>query len=184
MTEHPETKILFAGPMGAGKTTAITVISDVPPVSTEMENSDRTTFDKESTTVALDFGMMHLPDGHSLRLYGTPGQERFRFMWDILAEGAMGVVILVNAAETNAASTLRTYLQAFRTLCRNRQAVIGVGRSDHPDAVPMRRLQTIVHEEELMLPMFTVDVRERTHVVLLLDTLLCQIESRVREGMH
>lgn len=179
-----ETKILFAGPMGAGKTTAIAAISEVPPVSTEAHNSDRASFDKDSTTVALDFGMVHLGEGHTLRLYGAPGQERFRFMWDILAQGAMGVIILINAAEPTAPAQLRNYLRAYKQLCDAKQAVVGVGRHDFDGAVPLPAFQTVLNEESMQLPMFRIDVRRRDHVVLLLDTLLCLIESKAELRRH
>src|SRR5262245_30126910 len=84
LSTSDELKIVFAGPMGAGKTTAICAISDVPPVSTEVRNTDQRVCAKEATTVALDFGQLRLEDGTVVMLYGTPGQERFSFMWDIL----------------------------------------------------------------------------------------------------
>src|SRR5690606_3823761 len=77
-------KILFTGPVGAGKTTAITSLSDTPPVLTESLASDGTMRRKPTTTVALDYGVMRLSVKDQLHLYGTPGQERFDFMWDIL----------------------------------------------------------------------------------------------------
>lgn len=181
---NAETKILFSGPMGAGKTTAIAAVSEVTPISTDAFNSDRESFDKDGTTVALDFGLLHLPDGQTLRLFGTPGQERFRFMWDILAQGAMGVIILINAAEPMAATHLRNYTIAFQKLCENRLAVIGVGRHDAAGAVSMATLQNVLDQASLNLPMFRTDVRKRDHVVLLLDTLLCMIESKAELGRH
>ena len=80
MSTNQQLKIVFTGPMGAGKTTAIRAISDAPPVSTEVGNSDRQSSVKESTTVALDYGELTLEDGTCLRIYGTPGQARFSFM--------------------------------------------------------------------------------------------------------
>ena len=80
--------ILFAGPMGAGKTTAIRTLSDIPVVSTEAANTDRAQSDKETTTVALDYGEISVSDEEKVRLYGIPGQRRFEFMWKILRERA------------------------------------------------------------------------------------------------
>ena len=74
MAEHV---ILFAGPMGAGKTTAIRTLSDIEVVSTEAANSERNVVDKPTTTVALDYGEITLGDEEKIRLYGVPGQERF-----------------------------------------------------------------------------------------------------------
>src|SRR5690606_20066773 len=86
--------ILFAGPMGAGKTTAIRSVSEIPVVSTEAENNERNISDKPTTTVALDYGEILLSDDEKVRLYGLPGQKRFDFMWRILVERAMGMVLL------------------------------------------------------------------------------------------
>ncbi|TPX01006.1 ATP-binding protein, partial [Schumannella luteola] len=88
--------ILFAGPMGAGKTTAIRSLSEIEVVSTEAANSEPGAVDKPTTTVAMDYGEIDL-DPDMVRLYGIPGQERFDFMWDILRERAMGLIVLVNA---------------------------------------------------------------------------------------
>jgi signal recognition particle receptor subunit beta len=89
-------KIIFTGPVGAGKTTAINSISDLPPVKTDAAASDMTKSKKSATTVAMDYGVMNLPGGEKLHLYGTPGQERFDFMWDILVTGGIGLVLLLD----------------------------------------------------------------------------------------
>jgi len=97
-------KILVAGGFGAGKTTLVGAVSEVPPLHTEEYLSvagvvvddvvgvER----KESTTVALDFGRITLAPQLVLYLFGTPGQERFRFLWDELAEGSIGAVVLAD----------------------------------------------------------------------------------------
>ena len=87
-------KILISGPVSAGKTTFITTLSETPVVNTDERATDEVAAHKTHTTVALDFGEMHLADAH-IFLYGTPGQDRFDFMWEILAEGALGYLILV-----------------------------------------------------------------------------------------
>ena len=71
---------------------AIAALSDIPPVSTDAAASDMTKERKASTTVALDYGVMNLPGGEKIHLYGTPGQERFDFMWEILSEGMLGFI--------------------------------------------------------------------------------------------
>ena len=76
-------KIVFSGPMGAGKTQAIATLSDISVVSTEVKNTDLHINAKALTTVGMDYGEMTLEDGVSIGLYGTPGQERFNFIWPI-----------------------------------------------------------------------------------------------------
>ncbi|MGH8087570.1 MAG: GTP-binding protein, partial [Stenotrophomonas sp.] len=77
-------KFVVSGPVGAGKTTFIRTISQVEVVSTEEKSTEE--IGKTHTTVALDFGQMNLGD-HVLHLFGTPGQTRFDYMWDVLSEG-------------------------------------------------------------------------------------------------
>ncbi|MDT7742237.1 MAG: uncharacterized protein QOE59_1315 [Actinomycetota bacterium] len=97
-------KILIAGGFGVGKTTLVRSLSEVPPLSTEQEMTSLSDGvddasivpDKTTTTVAMDFGRITVDDKLVLYLFGTPGQSRFWFMWDELARGAVGAVILVD----------------------------------------------------------------------------------------
>lgn len=172
-------KLLFAGPMGAGKTTAIAAISDRAPIRTEAANLDRQQHQKAQTTVGMDYGETRLPDGGRLRLVGLPGQARFDFMWTILAEGALGVVLLADNSRPEPVQELGLYLDRLGELARRSAVVIGVGRleagtariTDYSDWLTARGLR---------LPVFAVDVRRRDDVLLLLEVLLQQIEARER----
>ena len=91
-----ENKIIFTGPVGVGKTTAIAALSDDPPVKTDARASDMTLVRKGHTTVAMDYGVIRLDEDTKVHLYGTPGQERFNFMWEILSKGSMGLILLLD----------------------------------------------------------------------------------------
>jgi uncharacterized protein len=97
-------KIVVAGGFGSGKTTFVGSISEIPPMRTEELLTDASIGvddlagieSKRSTTVALDFGRITISPTHVLYLFGTPGQDRFWFMWDELSRGALGAVVLVD----------------------------------------------------------------------------------------
>lgn len=173
--EVDEFKLLFTGPMGAGKTTAINAISDQPCVSTDVANTDLTQCDKATTTAALDYGYISLHDGNGVRLYGTPGQERFRFMWSILANNAAGVVLLLDGSHSQVMAHLDCYMAAFWSGGRL-PMVIGVGRLDEQDHALLYDISARLEQQHYMAPVFAVDVRQRDDVVLLVDALLCLVE--------
>jgi signal recognition particle receptor subunit beta len=170
-----EYKLLFAGGMGVGKTTAISAISEIPPVSTDVANSDREAFDKALTTVTLDYGRITLPSGDRLRLYGIPGQKRFSFMWAMLEQGAMGIVLLADASRPDPFAELEIFLKAFSKLLRTGRAVLGVGRLPKTRGA-LDQYVVKLARRKIKIPVFSVDVRQKKDVLLLLDALFTQIE--------
>jgi len=91
-------KIVVAGPFSAGKSQFIATASSLNSLRTETMISDETAFEKQHTTVAMDFGRVDY-NGKSLYLFGTPGQERFEFMWKILTVGMHALLIIVDATD-------------------------------------------------------------------------------------
>lgn len=162
--------------MGAGKTTAIRAISDIEPIVTDVANHDRSVA-KERTTVGLDYGMLSLDNGDRVRLFGTPGQARFDFLWEILARNALGLVILTDNSRPDPLADLTMFLDGFAKSLETLPCVIGVGRLDtHPD-VSLEQYADLLQARGMVLPILAVDVRQRADVVLLIDILLAQIEA-------
>ncbi len=174
-----EYKIIVSGPIGAGKSTALAAVSDSAPVTTEACNTRRFEADKATTTVALDYGEVALGDGDVLRLYGTPGQDRFDFMREILARGALGLVILLDAQRPDPAADLRHFVVDFKLDEASLPFVIGVTKTDLIDDVDalIGSLYAQLGDMHRMAPCFSCDVRERTQVLALLDALLALIET-------
>ncbi len=171
-----EHKILFTGPMGAGKTTAISRVSEIVPISTDVRNWDLSV-QKAMTTVGLDYGELTLENGEKLRLYGTPGQSRFDFMWKILSRGALGLVILIDNSRPDPLADLDMYLDGFADLIKRASCVVSVGKMEgHPlpdiDAYAER-----IENKGVLCPVIPADVRDAEQVLQLLDLLLIQLES-------
>jgi signal recognition particle receptor subunit beta len=181
MSAAPELKIVFTGPMGAGKTTAITVVSDEPPVSTEVGNNDRLAFAKDFTTVGLDFGELVFDDATRVRLYGTPGQERFSFMWEILGRGAIGIVFLLDASSPTWLNDLRMHAQVFHGVAPEQPFVVGIGRDDPASEDHVAACVKALADMGISAPVFSVDVRKREDVLLLIETLLAILEARTTQ---
>ena len=173
-------KVVIAGPVGVGKTTAVRAVSDVPVLDTEVRPSDTTRALKASTTVALDFGVTRLDDARTVHVYGTPGQERFDFMWDILACGCAGVMLLVDASDPDVPDGLEPYLDAFATELDEWRFALGVtrlprGRGDALDGFRRR-----LGPAGTKVPVLEIDPRSRLDVLVLMRALLASGERRVR----
>jgi signal recognition particle receptor subunit beta len=175
MIEH---KILFTGTVGAGKTTAIQAVSEIPPVCTDVQSSDPS-IGKETTTVALDYGEISLGDTERLRLYGTPGQRRFSFMWKILAQGALGLVILVDHTRPEPLHDLKIYLENFKTLIQETSCVVVISKMDESHAPTLKDFTEMMQKSKMVCPVIAADVRDKDQVLWILDLLLVQMEARI-----
>lgn len=175
MKEH---KIIITGTVGAGKTTAIAAVSEISPVVTDVENSDKS-IKKEFTTVGFDYGEIRLNDNERLRLYGTPGQERFDFMWKVLAQGALGVIILVDHSSESRQEDLDVYITNFKDLIQRMGCVVGVSKLNEQPDVSLDVYTEIMEKHGIICPVVPVDVRVKEQVLWVLDLLLTQLEMKV-----
>jgi len=173
MSNH---KIIFTGPVGAGKTTAINVLSDITMVSTDEVASDMTRNRKVATTVALDYGVMNLDGKERIHLYGTPGQERFDFMWEILTKGSIGLILLVNNARPDPFRDMHFFLGAFEEYLDQNKVVIGVTRMDEVMQPTISDYHLQIECSGRKFPIFAVDAREQRDVSLLIEALLYTLD--------
>ena len=173
-------KVVITGPFSAGKTTLIQTISEVAIVGTERAVSDESRNVKSRTTVAMDFGRITFADDLSLFLFGTPGQRRFEVMWEILSEGMIGFILLVNAADPRSVEEASHILDQFRRYA-DVPYVVGVSHLDDAGLTPDAAFGRI--REVLELPasidVIACDPRSRESVKGLMLHILMGVMGRL-----
>jgi signal recognition particle receptor subunit beta len=176
-------KIVVTGPFAAGKTTLIKTISEVAIVGTERNVSDETQSTKPKTTVAMDFGRITFADDLSLFLFGTPGQRRFEVMWEILSEGMIGFILLVNAGDWRSVEEASHILDQFR---RYAEVPYVVGITHLDDAEETLEVVSAKVRETLELPepiaVLECDPRQREDVKTLMLHILVGVLRRLEEA--
>ncbi|MFH1183461.1 MAG: ATP/GTP-binding protein [Chloroflexota bacterium] len=127
-------KMVITGPFSAGKTQFIQSVSEIEVVSTERKLTHaRERAVKETTTIAMDFGRITVDDNLVLYLFGTPGQKRFEFMWEILSEGMLGFVVMVDSTRPETFREARSILETFRAYAPT-PYVVAANKQDLKDA--------------------------------------------------
>lgn len=169
-------KIVFGGTMGAGKSAAIKALSDTQVVSTEAVNTDTQAHQKSLTTVGIDYGEISLEDGTKIGLYGTPGQDRFDFMWSIVCKGAIGIVVLIDHSSPNRIKDLEFYIKAFEDLGTN--VVVGITHLDLEHDQKLKIYRDWMQVNQKQLPLFAVDARQKDDVLLMIEALIAKLEMQ------
>ncbi len=172
MMDQETAKLVLAGPVGAGKTSAIRAITDNDPISTEMPLSEGAMGDKTTTTVALDFSSTVLDDGTPLLVYGIPGQERFSFMRPIILRDAFGVAVIVNGADDDVTEQCRYWLKEIQDTDASLPMVIGITHTDLLPSFSIVPIREAVRNSGAMVPVFTFDARDREQSLHLMRALL------------
>lgn len=176
-------KIVIAGGFGVGKTTAVSAISEIQPLTTEAAITsvaaeiDRTgeVPEKISTTVALDFGCITIDEEIKLYLFGTPGQDRFGFMWAELTEGAMGALVIVDTRRLDDCYAAVDYFELT-----NVPFVVAVNLFDGrlPHDLDDVRWALAIHDDT---PLITFDARVRESIR---DALLAVLGRALATAEH
>lgn len=168
-------KLVLAGPVGAGKTTTIRSLSDVEPVSTEMPMGDGPMGEKTTTTVALDFAPVVLDDGTPLFLYGLPGQAHFSHMRAIVLNGAVGVILLLDA-QGDIEADCAHWIASIREIDADAPVVVGITKSDISPGFCLRDVREAIGRCGEAMPVFTFDARDREQAAHLVRALLVSME--------
>jgi len=173
-------KIVVTGPFSAGKTAFIQSVSEIDVVSTEKKISAEAEKIKEQTTVAMDFGRITVDEDLVLYLFGTPGQRRFDFMWQILSEGMLGFIVMVDSNRPETFREARSILQTFRAYAPT-PYVVAANKQDCDDAWELEDMRVALRLDPNVkfLPCVATD-KEMVKKVLL--ELLFSIQEEMDAG--
>lgn len=177
-------KVVVTGPCGAGKTEFIKAVSDMDGVSTERKISVPEQREmKEETTVAMDFGRITVKEDVVLELYGTPGQKRFDFMFDVLSEGMWGFVVVVDSTGSKSFHEARKVLKQFDDLS-DVPRVIAASKQDMESAVSPEELREALRLEPSVkiLPCTATDKASLRSVLLGLLSSMLEEKNANRAG--
>jgi small GTP-binding protein len=167
-------KVLVTGPFNAGKTEFTRTISDIPIVTTERPISDHFKSVKDETTVAMDYGQFRL-DSDLFHLYGTPGQPRFDFMWDVLSKEMHAFVVLVDSHDREGLVQAKRLIRVFRRKSRVPYLVVA-NKQDVDDALSVEIIgKALGLDEEIpLIPCVATDKASVRNVLNELKWLLGQ----------
>jgi hypothetical protein len=172
-------KMVVTGPYSSGKTQFIRSISEIDVVATERKVSSDAEKIKDTTTVAMDFGRITVDNDLVLYLFGTPGQRRFDFMWEILSEGMLGFVVMVDSARPETFREAKSILETFRAYAPT-PYVVAANKQDHPEAWAVEDLRIALRLDPAikLLPCVAIK-RESVKSILLelLYSILAEMEA-------
>jgi small GTP-binding protein len=166
-------KVVVTGPFNAGKTTFIKAVSEITVLSTERQISDTSGEGAGETTVAMDFGRITVSDDVVLYLFGTPGQERFSFMWETLSEGMLGFVLMVDAEDPSSFTDAVSMIRFFRSMS-DVPFVVAANKVPASDVERLREVRASIELDE-DIPLLPVDARDKESVKAVLLGLLYRI---------
>ena len=175
-------KILISGGFGVGKTTTVGALSEISPLTTEAPmtsmslgvddagyNSQKTT-----TTVAMDFGRVTIDESIILYMFGTPGQDRFGFMWNDLADGALGGIVLVDPSRLDDCFVALDYFESIYL-----PYVVAVNQFAGRPTMTLEEVRHAVNVDP-DVPVVAIDARSREQVKTVVLTLLHRILARAK----
>lgn len=166
-------RLIFTGTPKVGKSTAVGLLSEIPPLRRDVTPED---FTDGEERVYADYGELTLDTGQQLKLIGTPGQRRFEKTWETISRDSLGVIILVDNSRPDPINDLAIYLDNFADLIERTGAAIGITRSNDENAPDIDDYYAFLKVREQMFPLFETDIRRQDDVILLIDALLATLE--------
>ncbi|MBC8043821.1 MAG: ATP/GTP-binding protein [Rhizobacter sp.] len=165
-------KLVITGSVNSGKTTLIRTVSEIEPITTdEWATEESVLAQKSLTTVAMDYGRRTITDDVVLHLYGTPGQARFDFMWDVLVEGAFGVIFLADSTDMESIDNTSKIVDHFRAR-QSLPYLLCITKLDLPDSLGYdETMQRLSHPEIIAMPCNTTDKEDVKIALITLLTL-------------
>jgi small GTP-binding protein len=172
-------KMVITGPFNSGKTEFIQTVSEIDVVATERKISSEAERIKDTTTVAMDFGRITVDDDLVLYLFGTPGQKRFDFMWEILSEGMLGFIVMVDSTRPETFREARSILETFRAYAPT-PYVVAANKQDLDDSwdIADMRIALRMNQDIKLLPCIATDKESVKSVLLeLLYSILAEMDA-------
>jgi small GTP-binding protein len=170
-------KMVVTGPFNSGKTEFIQTVSEIDVVSTERKITAEAEKVKESTTVAMDFGRITVDDELVLYLFGTPGQKRFDFMWEILSEGMLGFIVMIDSTRPETFREARKILETFRAYAPT-PYVVAANKQDKDDAWEVEDMRIALRLDK-DVPLLATVARDKESVKSVLIDLLTNILNEI-----
>lgn len=169
-------KIVFVGNVGAGKTTAVSAISEIPIIGSEAKATEQDALHRKmTTTVSLEYGVIHI-DNTKIHIYGTPGQRRFNFMTSIASKGAEGMIILIDNGHKQPLTEVDYFLQTHREFLKEHPAIIGITHYDDDNTETyLIEYHRYVRDNGFSCPVMRIDPREKDQVQKMVKKLYTEI---------
>ena len=178
-----DVKIIFTGPAGCGKATAIAVLADEPPVHTRqiiVEVVDEEMDESLETTVAMSYGNLCLPDQQKIHLYGVAEQERSAFIQNITTPNALGLVLLVANTAKDPRQDIAFFLELYRDYINETAVVVGITHTDITPLLTLEGYHQQLKECGFSGAVFEVDARSYQDMSCLVQTLLFTIDPALK----
>ena len=181
MTTAP--RIVLFGPMGIGKSTAIRTLCGELAVDCDVPNLDLATSAKATTTVGADYGVIRLAEGQELHVYGSPGQERFSFMREWLMSFAVGAIVLVDLADSEATGSAVSLIREAESSPARPVVAVVVARPASESQI-QTFAQSLSSNVDMAVPVLAADVRDRGQMLDVLSILFSMISVELEEPVE